>query len=138
MQRKAYISSEILDECIKEKSQQTIQSLAQFSTFSQEFRRIMVRLVSEGCSNPEDPKKAYTKSINPDLCWKIQIYLKSEKAPVLKGEPYPIEQVRGAAKKNLKGSDPHFEDIITVHQLESLKRGPSPMLVPIKSEMTKL
>ena len=98
----------------------------------------MARLVTEGCSNPEELKKAYTKGINLDLHQKIQIYLKSEKAPVLKGEPYLIEQVREAAEYILKGSDPCFEDIIMVHQLESLKRGPSPMPVLVKSEMTKL
>src|SRR5882724_7822834 len=110
----------------------------QFATFNQEFRRITARLVMEGCSNSDELKKAYTKSINPNLHRKIQIYLKSEKAPVLKGEPYLIEQVRGAAEYILEGSDPHFEDIITVHQLESLKRGPSTMPVPVKSETTKL
>ena len=83
---KAYMSSEVLDEFIEEKSQQTIKSLAQFATFNWEFRRIMARLVMEGHSNPEELKKAYTKSINLDLCQKIQIYLKSEKGPVLKGE----------------------------------------------------
>ena len=84
------MSSEVLDKFIKEKSQQTIRPLAQFTTFNQEFRRITARLVAEGCSNPEELKKAYTKSINLDLHRKIQIYLKSEKAPVLKGEPYLI------------------------------------------------
>src|SRR5882724_2101240 len=61
-----------------------------------------------------------------------------EKAPILKGEPYLIEKVREAAKYILEGSDPHLKDIVTVHQLESSKRGPSPMPVPVKSEMTKL
>jgi len=61
-----------------------------------------------------------------------------EKTPVLKGEPYLIKQVRGAAKYMLEGSEPCFEDIITVYQLESLKRDPSPMPVPTKSETTKL
>jgi len=79
------VASEILDEFTKEKYQQTIQSLAQFATFNWEFRRIMSRLVAEGPSNAEELKKAYTKSINPDLHQKIQIYLKSEKAPVHKG-----------------------------------------------------
>jgi len=69
---------------------------------------------------------------------KIQIYLKSEKALVLKGEPYSIEQVRGVAEYILEGSDPRFEDIITVHQLEPSKRGPSPILAPVKSETTEL
>src|SRR5882724_7960586 len=119
-------------------SQQTIKSLAQSTTFNREFRRITARLVEEGHSNLEELKKAYTKSINSDLHRKIQIYLKSEKTPILKGEPYSIEQVREAAKYILKGLDPCFEDIITVHQLESLKRCPSLMLVPVKSEMTKL
>jgi len=64
--------------------------------FNWEFRRIMARIVSEGCSNLEALKKANTKSISPDLHQKIQIYLKSEKAPVLKGEPYSIEQVRSS------------------------------------------
>jgi len=105
---KAYMSSEVLEKFIEEKSQQTIWSLAQFSTFNWEFRRIMARLVMEGHSNPEELKKAYTKSTNSDLCQKIQLYLKSEKAPVLKGELYLIEQVREAAKYILKGSDPHF------------------------------
>jgi len=131
---KAYMSSEVLDEFIEEKSQQTIKSLAQFATFNWEFRRIMARLVMEGHSNPEELKKAYTKSINLDLCQKIQIYLKLEKAPILKGEPYLIEQVREAAKYILKGSDPCFKDIVTVHKLESSKRGPSPMPLPVKSE----
>ena len=98
----------------------------------------MARLAMEGCSNLEELKKAYTKSINLDLCQKIQIYLKSEKAPILKGEPYSIEQVREAAEYILEGSDPHFEDIVTVHQLESSKRGPSLILVLVKSEMTEL
>jgi|SRR5882724_5482798 len=49
-----------------------------------------------------------------------------------------MEQVREAANYILEGSDPHFEDIVTIHQLESLKRGPSPMPVPVKSEMAKL
>jgi len=98
----------------------------------------MARLVVEGHSNPEELKKAYTKSINSDLCQKIQIYLKLQKTPILKGDLYLIEQVREAAEYILEGLDPHFEDIVTVHQLESLKRGPSPMPVPVKSEMTKL
>jgi len=135
---KAYVSSEVLDEFIEEKSRQTIKSLTQFATFNREFRRIMARLVTEGRSNPEELKKAYTKSINSDLRRKIQIYLKSKKAPILKGEPYSIEQVREAAEYILEGLDPHLEDIIMVHQLESLKRGPSPMPVPVKSEMTEL
>ena len=88
-------ASEILDEFITEKSQQTIWSLGQFSTFNQEFRRIMARLVVQGHSNPEKLKKGYTKSINPYLHWKIQTYLKSEKEPNLKGELYSIKQVRG-------------------------------------------
>jgi len=136
--QKAYMSSEVLDEFIEEKSQQTIKSLAQFTTFNWEFRRIMARLVMEGHSNLEELKKAYTKSINSDLCQKIQIYLKLQKTPILKGDLYLIEQVREAAEYILEGLDPHFEDIVTVHQLESLKRGPSPMPVPVKSEMTKL
>jgi len=57
----------------------------------------------EGHSNPEELTKAYTKSINPDLHQKIQIYLKSEKAPHFKGEPQLIEQVRGAAEYILEG-----------------------------------
>src|SRR5882724_3969769 len=80
---KAYVSSEVLHEFIEEKSQQTIQSLAQFATFNWEFRRIMSRLV--GHSNPEELKKAYTKSINSALHWKIQIYLKLEKALFSRG-----------------------------------------------------
>jgi len=52
------MSSEVLDEFIEEKSQQTIQSLTQFATFNQEFRSIMARLVVEGSSNPEELKKA--------------------------------------------------------------------------------
>src|SRR5882724_1651708 len=135
---KAYMSSEVLDEFIKEKSRQTIKSLTQFATFNREFRRIMARLVTEGCSNPEELKKAYTKSINSDLHQKIQIYLKSEKAPILKGEPYSIEQVREAAEYVLEGLDPCFEDIITVHQLESSKRAPSLMPAPVKSETAEL
>jgi len=97
----------------------------------------MARLVVEGHSNPDELKKAYTKSINSDLHQKIQIYLKLEKAPILKGEPYSIEKVREAAEYVLEGSDPHFEDIVTVHQLESSKRAPSP-LVPVKSETAEL
>src|SRR5882724_4179544 len=54
------------------------------------------------------------------------------------GEPYLIEQVREAAKYILKGSDPCFKDIVTIHQLESSKRGPSPTPVPVKSETTEL
>ena len=50
---KTYVSSEI-----------PIWSLAQFATFNQEFRRITARLVVEGCSNLEQLKKAYTKSIH--------------------------------------------------------------------------
>ena len=38
--RRSYVSSEILDEFIKEKSQQTMRSLVQFATFNLEFRRI--------------------------------------------------------------------------------------------------
>jgi len=106
--RKAYMSSQVLDKFIKENSQKTIQSLAQFSTFNQEFRRIKARLVMEGCSNLEELKKAYTKSINCYLHQKIQIYLESEKAPVLKGELYLIEQLREAAEYILKGLDPCF------------------------------
>src|SRR5882724_9304693 len=135
---KAYVSSEVLDEFIEEKSQQTIKSLAQFATFNWEFRRITARLVMEGHSNPEDLKKAYTKSINSDLHWKIQIYLKSEKAPVLKGELYSIEQVREAAEYILEGSDPHFKDIVMIHQLESSKGGPSLTPVTVKSETSEL
>jgi len=65
------MSSEILDKLIEEKSQQTISSLAQFATFNWKFKRIMARLFVEGCSNLEELKKAYTKSINPDLHQKI-------------------------------------------------------------------
>jgi len=75
------VSFEVLDELIEEKVPTDHLVPFQFTTFNQEFRRIMARLVIEGCSNPEELKKAYTKSINSDLCQKIQIYLKSEKAP---------------------------------------------------------
>jgi len=127
------VSSEVLDEFIKEKSRQTIKSLTQFATFNWEFSRITARLVTEGRSNPEVLKKAYTKSINSDLHQKIQIYLKSEKVPILKGEPYSMSR-SGSSQICSEGSDQHFEDIVTIHQLESSKRVPSPMPVPVKSE----
>ncbi len=102
--RKPNISSAILDVFIEEKSRETIRSLTEFATFHQEFRRITTRLIKEGQSNPDELRKAYMKSINIDLCQKIQIYLKSEKVvPPVQGEAYSIEQVRAAAEYILEG-----------------------------------
>src|SRR6266481_9837218 len=129
--RKPNISSAILDVFIEEKSWETIRLLTEFATFHWEFRRITGRLIKEGWSNPDELRKAYTKSININLCQKIQIYLKSEKVvPPIQGEAYSIEQVRAAAEYILEGSDPCFNDIITVHQLESSKRSHSSTVSP--------
>ena len=86
-------------------------------------------------------QKAYTKSINPDLWKEIVIYLISEKAPHVEGEPYSIEQVRSAAEYILKGCDPHFNNTVTAYDREFSKLvssalPPGPSLA--KSETSEL
>ena len=99
---------------------------------------ITARLVTEGRTSPQELQKAYTKSINPDLRKKIVIYLISEKAPHVEGEPYSIEQVRGRAEYILKGSDPCFDNVVTAYQREFSKMIPSPAQPAVKSETAEL
>src|SRR6266481_9194913 len=133
------ITSVILDTFIEEKSQQPIHSLAEFATYNWEFRRITGWLVREGCTNPDKLRGAYTKSIHCSLHRKIEIYLNVEKVvPPVIGEPCSIENVRAVAEYVLKGSDPHFDDVVVVHQLEYSKALPSPMPLLVKSENMEL
>ena len=135
--RKSHTSLAVLDVFVEEKSQQGVHSLGEFTTFNREFRRITASLVAEGQSSPIKLQKAYTKSINLDLRWKIHIYLKGEKVPHVKGEPYSIEQVHAAAEYILGGSDPRFEDIVMVQPAPS-NSGHSPVVPAIKSETAEL
>ena len=135
--RKSHMSSAVLDIFVKEKSQQGIHSLEEFTTFNREFRRITASLVAEGWSSPVELQKAYTKSINLNLHRKIHIYLNGEKAPHVKGEPYSIKQVCAAAEYILEGSDPQFKDIFTVQPAPS-NSGHSPVVPAIKSETAEL
>ena len=92
----------------------------------------------EGRTSPQELQKAYTGSINPDLRKKIIIYLISEKAPHVEGEPYSIEQVRGTAEYIFKGLDPHFDNAVTAYQREFSKMIPSPAQPAVKSETAEL
>ena len=114
--------------------QQPIHSLDEFATYNQDFRRITGRLAREGRANPDELRKAYTKSIHRTLCRKIEIYLNMEKiVPPIIGEPCLIEHVRVAAEYILKGLDPRFDNVVVVHQLEPSKALPAPP-PPMKSE----
>ena len=134
-------SSAILDIFIDEKFRQAIWTPVEFATFNQEFRRITATLVAEGRTSEVELQKAYTKSINPDLRKKIVIYLISEKAPHIEGEPYLIEQVRSGTEYILKGCDPCFDNTITAYDQEFSKLVPSalpPSPSLAKSETSEL
>ena len=49
------------------------------------------------------------KSIDPELCRLIHIYLATKKVPHISGEPYTVEQVRGAVEYIFKGGYPCFK-----------------------------
>jgi len=64
---------------------------------------------------------------------------KLEKAPILKGVPYLIERRSGKQPNTFSKDWTHiFEIWSQSHQLESLKRGPSLMPVPINQKPTAL
>ena len=134
-------SSTILDVFIDKKSHQPIRTPVEFATFNREFRRITATLVAKGWTSEVELQKAYTKSINPDLWKKIVIYIISEKALHIEGEPYLIEQVMSAAEYLLKGCNPCFDNAVTAYDREfsklvllALQPGPS----VAKSETSEL
>ena len=86
-------SSADLDKFIEEHSYQMISSLSEFSSFNQQFRRLTNCLLASNRVCQLEVQKAYTKSIDPELCRLIHIYLTTEKVPHISGEPYMVEQV---------------------------------------------
>ena len=62
------VTSAALNSFIEERSQQPNHSLDKFATYNWDFRRITGRLAREGRANPDELRKAYTKSIHRTLC----------------------------------------------------------------------
>src|SRR5882724_8785941 len=87
-----------LDKFIEEHSCQKLSFLSEFSTFNQQFRWLTYQLLASNHVSQLEVQKAYTKSINPELCRMIHIYLATKRVPHIKGEPYTVEQVREVAE----------------------------------------
>ena len=81
-------------------------------------------LLASNCVSQLEVQKAYTKSINLELCRMIHTYLVTERVPHVKGEPYMVEQVQEVADYVFEGKDPWFESPGQLSQLKKLKKAP--------------